>query len=268
MNLIKRLVVFLTTFLLIFQVFTVSAANDWFVSDDNMLEVRFISLEETTYPEFTLKLQFRLDGELESETFSYYYDLTSLFNSYIAKNPSYKNRKVKVTSEGIFVHLKSLRGTQFESKFKVTFGKDAEYFLTANIDLATIYPDEFVNYDVLNAAEIINKYKEYLLNPSSMEVSEVSVHQSSSSENITYYTISISAQNRMGGKTNSTIVGRYIIEKGRYDIFRVDLSDIGDSEFVFKDTGISGSIMDTLLDWSGNLDSKVTLPINQINSMI
>lgn len=261
MNSIKRFVTYLVATMLILIAFTGSAANDWFVSDDNTLEVRFVSLDETTYPEFTLKLQFRLDGELESETFSYYYDLASLFNSYISNNPSYKNRKVKVTSAGIFAHLKSLRGTQYESKLKVTFGKDAEYFLTANIDLSTIFPNDFVNYDVLNATEIVNKYKEYLLNPSSMVVSEAYVHQSSSSENITYYTISISAQNRMGGNTNSTIVGRYNIEKGRYDIFRVDLSDIGDSEFVYQDTGIAGSVMDALLDWIDNMDSKVKLSI-------
>lgn len=235
----------------------------WFASDDGMVEIKVVSLKETTYPSYELTLVLRLDG-VESKAISYNYDLTNAFNYFINENPSYKNRKIKATTEGVFNSFKYQRGTQYVSILQVKIGGTLDWTFTTPIDLSTTFPDEFVNYDVLNAAACVSKYAEFLLNPSTLKVDEVMVHDSKEEKGITYYTFKMSAENKMGGMTSSYTVGRYDTSVGKFDLIDIDADKPSDSEIVFNGTNTSTTALSVLMDWMLGYESAQEISVASV----
>lgn len=203
--------------------------NVWFMSDDGILKIRFVSFEEDNYPSYKLTCQFRLDGETLSNGWRVSYDLSSVVNSYVSINPSYSNRKVPIKVAEQFVMFQHLRGTMYNFLIPYSIGKDDDfsYALPSPIvDLALIYPDEFVNYDIVRAAYIIKEIKKLFFNPDSINLRSATLYIKDETPNIQYFSFEISGQVRAGGINTKEYVVRYDESTGGYIIYDIEDFDI------------------------------------------
>ena len=231
----KMLAIILTIILLVSLTSTVYAEDKkWYKSSDGVVEVKFVSFEEKDYPKYTLKLQLRIAGETETATISSTYDLSSWVTSFVKNNPSYKNRKVKVTTDGTFNGFAQKSDTTYEISVKVAVGGKSGYRLTNTIDLSEVFPDDFVNYDIINIATCIEAHVNLLLNSSSYSISNASVIESRKYTDIVYYLYTITAQNRLGGNSSNYIVVFFNKSTGKFASYNLTTN-----EYVIKgDSGV------------------------------
>ena len=221
----KLLAITLMIILLISSASVYAEDYKWFKSSDGVVEVKFVSLEESNYPEYRLKLKVRIVGETKEETLISYYDLSSWVTSFVKKNPSYSNRKVKVTSDGTFDSFKQESGTIYKIEINTAVGGENDYILIKKLDLSDTFPDDFVNYDIINIAACIKAHVGLLLNASSYSISDPAVMISKKYENIVYYFYDITAQNRMGGNSTNMIFVIFNTATGKYDSFNLTTDD-------------------------------------------
>lgn len=196
----------------------------WFMSDDGMVEIRLVSFEEDTYPNFKMRWQLRLDGETLSDPWRSPYDLSAAIEKYVSNNPSYQNRKVPISTEDKFHVFRHLRGTMYEATLIVYAGKDNAISLTLNnarIDLARIFPDEFVNYDVIRATSMLKEIKKAFYNPDSMKLRSTTLYISDDNPDIQYFCFELSGQVQAGGTNIVTNIARYDDKTGDYLIYDV-----------------------------------------------
>lgn len=237
--------------------------DGWYLSSDKMIEVKFISLEEANYPDYKLTLQYRLDGEQESELQTYIFDLTSVINQYISQNTTNKNRKAKVTSDGIFTEFDYQVGTIYSASLSIKIGGSLTVKLLPDVDLSVIFPDDFVNYDIINIVSCINAHKNALLNSSSYSIGDTKVVASKQYDNIVYYSYHLTAQNRMGGNTTNEMLAIFDTSTGKFTLFVYDLDDILDPDIITYDV-TTPAYLDALVEYTGISDEAVKLSVDAI----
>lgn len=258
----KLLAITLMIILLISSASVYAEDYKWFKSSDGVVEVKFVSLEESNYPEYRLKLKVRIVGETKEETLIGYYDLSSWVTSFVKKNPSYSNRKVKVTSDGTFDSFKQESGTIYKIELNTAVGGENDYILMKTLDLSDTFPDDFVNYDIINIAACIKAHVGVLLNASSYSISDASVVESKKYEDIVYYFYTITAQNRMGGNSSNQIVVFFNRKTGKYESYNLTTN-----KYVIKgDSGVVWyNAMKELLDIS---DEVTELSVTSIMAKV
>lgn len=189
-------------------------AGGWLVSDDDSVEVRFISWEEVAYPSYRITLQFRLDRQQLSDRCSFEVDMSDTINSYIVNNQTAKNRKVKVDSERKVLSLTLVNGTYYVAVIPCIVGGTTKIEIPITFDLASVYPDEFVNSDALIAATCLKNLLNLLGNPSEYSFSDFSMMRSKKDDAVYFYTFSFTAPNKSGGKTTVTVDANYNVSDG------------------------------------------------------
>lgn len=238
-------------------------ADGWYLSSDEMIEVKFISLEEANYPIYKLTLQYRLDGEQESELQTYNFDLTGAINQYISQNTANQNRKAKVTSDGVFTKFDYQVGTIYSARLSIQIGGSLTWGLHSDIDLSVIFPEDFVNYDIINIASCINAHKNALLNSSSYSIRDTKVVASKQYDNIVYYTYRMAAQNRMGGNSTNEMMAIFNTSTGKFTLFVYDLDDILDPDIITYDV-TTPAYLDALVEYTDISDEAVKLSVDAV----
>lgn len=186
--------------LLAFPVQGSADTSEWVSADDGAAEVRFISWEAGTYPEYKLKLQFRLDQSQESNIWSFTFDI---------KNESTaNNRRVKAACSGKIEAFTCVSETTYKVRLPYTMGEKEKY-IAATIDLAEVFPDDFINLDAYYAAECIKGLENMLNDPTDYEFSDFQMFSSEIYSNTVYFVFTLTAKNKMGGKTSEQIFANY-----------------------------------------------------------
>ena len=228
----RKITVFLLVLLIVCVCCQIGFAEDidnntWLMSDDGVVEIRLVSFEEDTYPTYQSTYQLRLDGETMSAIHSSSYDLTTWVNSYASNNPEYNSRKVPIKVAEQFSELQHLRGTMYRATISASVGKDDNfsYSLITTIDLARLYPDEFVNYDIIQAASMIKELKEALYNPDSFTLRSAMLYVPDETPEIQLYVFEVSAQVRAGGINTITCIARYDSSTSNYLIYNLTSSE-------------------------------------------
>ena len=199
--------------------------DGWCVSDDGIIEIKGISFDEDKYPVYSLSVQLRLDGSTLSDIISYSYDFSSEIAEVVSKNTVLQNRKVKVSLLDNIYSLEHDSGTVYYAYAMTETGSSIKTRIKATIDLATVFPDDFINYEAMNIAKCIKVYKSMLLNPSTMTVSDITVHKRKDKEEYKeYYLFNVIAQNRAGGMSSTDIVCCYYTNTGDFELANKDES--------------------------------------------
>lgn len=191
--------------LLAFPVQGSADTSKWVSADDGAAEVRFISWEAGTYPEYKLKLQFRLDQSQESDVCSFTFDIK---NETMANN-----RRAKATCLGKIEEFACVSETNYKVKLPYTIGGE-EKCLFANVDLAQVFPDDFINLDAYYAADCLKSLENMLTDPTDCEFSDFIMYSSEKYDNMVYFFFTLTAKNRMGGKTTDLIYANYNTSDG------------------------------------------------------
>lgn len=221
----KVIAITLMVVLIITSISVFAEGQNWHKSSDGVVEIMFVSLKERNYPKYTLELQARLSGDTQVKTLLTSYDLSSLVTSFVKNNPSYNNRKLKITSDGSFNSFRLESGTTYTATLNIKVAGESGHTLQFKIDLSDTFPDDFVNYDVINIASCIRAHVNLLLNSSSYSISAPSVVASKNYNDIVYYFYNITAQNRMGGNTTNRIVVFFNVSTGRYDSYNLTTNE-------------------------------------------
>ena len=218
----------------------------WFQSDDGIVKVRAVSLEQDSYPTFVLTYEVECDGM--KTTTKDWWDLTSRLTQYTAENKQYANRKVKLKI-GEMREFKHTIGTQYEFLLQALGPNEEPITLLRNdsFDLARIFPNEFINYDVKNCAKFANEVKKLLFNPESMIIKDAKVYVPEK-EGIKYYTFTITGQNRMGGNTTGLYIARLNEKTGGYDVVEIGTSRYDSPEFIVNNSGIDNSCLSVIIE--------------------
>ncbi|MBQ4089955.1 MAG: hypothetical protein IJC56_08800 [Clostridia bacterium] len=232
--------------------------DGWYLSSDEMLEIKFVSLEEDNYPNYKLTLQYRLHGEQESALQTFNYDLTSTINQYISQNATNKNRKAKVTSDGVFTKFDYQVGTIYSVSLSIEIGGSLKLHLLSDVDLSVIFPDDFVNYDIINIVSCINAHRNALLNSSSFTIADTKVVTSKKYDNIVYYTYNLTAQNRMGGNSTNAMIAIFDTSTGKFSLFVFDLDNLLDPDTITYDVTTPG-YWDALREYTSISHEAVSL---------
>ena len=190
-------------------------SENWFSSDDGVAKAQLVFIDSSSYPQIEIAIQFCLEDEEDDTvtpvTSSWTWNLSDKISDVAANNPSYGNRKIPINVKQINA-FKYIRGTIYEFYIDYTLGKNDEYsgylFISA-VDLAHLWPDEFVNYDTARAAYYLKEIQKVMYTPSSLNLREAKVYFSESTPNILYYYFEISGQVRAGGNSTSIIITRY-----------------------------------------------------------
>lgn len=220
----KKVISWLVAFILLFVVTPFSLAeSDWISSDDSVLEAKFIGFEETSYPQYTTTIQFRLDGKKESNVFTSTFNLNSTISQYTTAHPEKKNRKVTVSCEGIISSFTCSTGTVYEILLPITIGEEEKIDARITIDAATVFPNDFVNADAMTAALILDSVRLITTDPTSFSVNSAEVLREGSD---IYYAFSINAKNRMGGITSEVLLAGYEETSGNYAVWAIQAGEI------------------------------------------
>ena len=191
--------------LLAFPVQGLADTSEWVSADDGAAEVRFISWEAGTYPEYKLNLQFRLDQSQESNIWSF------TFN--IKNESSANNRRVKAACSGKIEAFTCVSETTYKVRLPYTMGEKEKY-MAATIDLALVFPEDFINSDALITATCLKNLLNLLGNPSEYSFSDFSMMRSKKDDAVYFYTFSFTAPNKSGGKTTVTVDANYNVSDG------------------------------------------------------
>lgn len=162
-------------------------AEIWCMSSDGIFEAKVRSLDTKDYPNIELAFSFRLDGKQKSV---YYYtvthDLSAKLSSFVDQNPAYQNRKVPVSAQETFSSFRHLGGTQYILDiFYILGDKQTEKF-SVHMDMALVFPEDFINYDANKAAMAI-KASAQKLNLSEYSVKNCYATKSESYPSVSYY---------------------------------------------------------------------------------
>lgn len=196
--------------LLAFPVQGLADTSEWVSADDGAAEVRFISWEAGTYPEYKLNLQFRLDQSQESNIWSF------TFN--IKNESSANNRRVKAACSGKIEAFTCVSETTYTVRLPYTMGEKEKY-MSATIDLALVFPDDFINLDAYYAAECLKGLENMLNDPTDYEFSDFRMFSSEKYSNTVYFVFTLTAKNKMGGKTSEQIFANYNTSDGTVYVF-------------------------------------------------
>ena len=164
-----------------------NAQNTWIKSDDGIIEVKLTSVDTSNYPKIRVNCDYRLDGtKLDTDDWRVTFDLTEDLNSYISKNPSYANRKVPVSAE--FGSFKLISGTVYKIELIFTIDADKKVTRYVNTDMATVFPDDFVNYEAHALASAIKETAAKLnLSDYSLYNDHCNAVKSKKYDSVTYY---------------------------------------------------------------------------------
>lgn len=195
--------------------------DGWYMSSDGMVEAQIVSFEEIGYPEYELKIEYRIDGERKSDIFAGRYTLTAFLSEYLSNNPSSKNRKVPIVATGSIDRFVQIRNTLYSLEFTIVLGKDTKKTLNIDVDLSALFPDEFMNYDAINVATCLRANKK-ALNVDTCSIRNIKMVDSAKYKDITYYTYEITAMNALGGNTTNQMMAVYNTASGRYTLFTYD----------------------------------------------
>ena len=211
----KRVISCLITITLLLALAPLSLAEgEWFKSDDGVLEARLISFEETSYPKYTIKVQYRIDGANESEIYEYTYNLSSDITQYVTKHPELKNRKIPVSFVGEKIELIKTAETSYVLTIPLMIDDAQTVVLNEAVAVDIIYPNDFVNFDAMRIATLLNDVKASFINPDSFELLEAVIAEP-------FFAFHVSGENRMGGKTTSVYAGKFFPETG--DCFAISM---------------------------------------------
>lgn len=191
--------------LLAFPVQGLADTSEWVSADDGAAEVRFISWEAGTYPEYKLNLQFRLEQSQESDILT--------FNIDIKNESTANNRRVKATCSGKIEAFACVSETTYKVRLPYTMGEKEKY-MSATIDLAQVFPDDFINLDAYYAAECLKGLENMLIDSTDYEFSDFLMFSSEKTSNMVYFIFTLYAKNRMGGKTSELIYANYNTSDG------------------------------------------------------
>lgn len=136
--------------------------SDWIMSDSGDLEIKLVDMDLSSYPTCELSVQFRIDQEKESAIFLSTQNLAEFIDSALMSYPELSNRKLKI--EILKDSIKLYRDTGTYYTLSQDFAIQRKFIATkyAQIDIASVFPDDFVNYDVIRAnaafSECTHKY--------------------------------------------------------------------------------------------------------------
>lgn len=232
--------------------------DGWYMSSDGMVEVKIVSFEETSYPEYELKVQYRIDEETVSDISVARYALTSFVNEYVHSNPSYKNQKVPISTTGNIENFTQKRNTVYEYDFAIIIGEDEKEILSWRLDLAALFPDKYMNYDAINVAACIKSYLN-ARNISQYSIGSVKVVDSKKYEDITYYSYEVIPKNVYGNNISDTMIAAYNTTTGSYTLFTCDSEYTSVSAMVVNGV-TSPTYSEALKEYRSLMEKTVVLP--------
>lgn len=184
--------------------------NKWYASKDGAVEVRFISWEADVYPDYKLKLQFRLDHSQESDVWIYTFD--------IGEDLMVNGRRISATSSGDFCGFSRVSGTTFCVQLNCRKGV-TPFIKSVYVDMAEVFPNDFINMNAYYAAQCLKGLEKMLLDPTDYAFSSFDMYLSKKYSNTVYFKFTLTAPNSLGGKTTEKVFANYNTADGTVYVF-------------------------------------------------
>jgi hypothetical protein len=131
--------------------------TDWIKSNSGDLEIKLVDMDLSSYPFCELSMQFRIDQAKESDIFSTTQDLTKCIDSALVFFPELSNRKLKIEILRHSTKLVLDTGTYYTLSLDYAIQRKVLATKYVQIDVASVFPDDFINYDVVRANAAFNE---------------------------------------------------------------------------------------------------------------
>ena len=252
----KILSLFLSMLLLTSQCIAIAENEDneeWFASDDGVLNARIQSVDTTSYSDITLTTAIDNNEIADSSTSTWHWDLSALISEFAASNPSYGNRRIPITIKEIS-SFEYLRGTTYRLLIDYTIGRNDEFsgrLAISSFDLADFWPEEYVNYDLMQAISYLKEIKKGMYNPSSLVLREARLYFNPSNPDVLFYYFDISGQVKAGGTSKEICIA-----------YQMNIQTDGSTNYV-----ICNVTTDDVIATHSDSEGAVNIMVKTLNTM-
>lgn len=202
--------------LLAFPVQGGAEINEWYASKDGEIEVRLVSWKAGVYPQYEVQLQFRLDQSKESDI---WIETTEIKSDALTDS----GRRVKATSSGNFCYFGRSR-----DRYLVTLlyeiGEEV-HEITFFVDMAMVFPDDFVNMNAYYAGQCLKKIEDHLGDYSSYTLTGVPMYVSKEYSDTLYFVFDMDVKYRGEGQKSENVFASYNTSNGSMNGFLSESKD-------------------------------------------
>ena len=204
--------------LLAFPVQGGAEINEWYASKDGEIEVRLVSWKAGVYPQYEVQLQFRLDQSKESDI---WIETTEIESDALTDS----GRRVKATSSGTFYSFYRPRDdTTYWVGLQYEIGEEV-HEETFFVDMAMVFPDDFVNMNAYYAGQCLKKIGDHLGDYSSYTLTGVPMYVSNEYSDTLYFVFDMDVKYRGEGQKSENVFASYNTSNGSMNGFLSESKD-------------------------------------------